>query len=585
MRLKRHLAALALAGAAAAAGPAPGEAAGDRSVDAPPADVLVPSPVRIPEINVTVAPPDVAVEVDTPALRIGRGGDWAVRLEGLPELKRRLDRGQWRAMLDVVEGPLRARLSRDPMSGFRVWAQSTPGPTPVPPPPVQPPQPGQPRNPDQNPLADPNADARQHERLLELYRAQTGGPLQMQKAAYLGVSTSAVPDALRQHLGLKEGVGLVVDFVEKGSPAEQAGVKQYDILNKLDDQILVNAHQLAVLVRARKAGESVNLSVIRGGKEQSIPAKLVEKEVKPLNDIGFGFWEGGQPGRGGIHFNRVEDDDIKAWAPDGKPQRNFEFHSERKVQRNENKTTNNGKQKLRLQSRDASTMVFTDDAYQLILTSPGRDGKERHLTAVEKASGKVIFDGKLDDGDPGDTKLPPPIAERLKQLDEAGKGDPGNKGARRAETRFEVELGRPGKQATIKKDKDEEEAEEKEDDADDDNDDDGDDCDDGDDDEKGGEDAGRRAAGGAHKIRPDDVVKLYIADLQGPGVETIKVARVRGGAVSLPYVGVVRAEGLTEHELERNIVKAYADAKLVQNANVQVKLVPAGDPEREAVKP
>ena len=109
------------------------------------------------------------------------------------------------------------------------------------------------------------------------------------RRSYLGVSTSTVPAALRQHLGLPEGVGLVVEFVEPDSPAQSAGLKQYDIIKKLDEQILVNAQQLAVLVRSRKAGDEVKLSLIRGGKEQTLSAKLVEKEVKELGDI-FQDW-------------------------------------------------------------------------------------------------------------------------------------------------------------------------------------------------------------------------------------------------------------------------------------------------------
>src|SRR4051794_40813857 len=137
------------------------------------------------------------------------------------------------------------------------------------------------------PPATPDDERR---RAIELYRAQFGG--QLTKAPYLGVSTSAVPGALRQHLGLAEGVGLVVDFVEPDSPAQKAGLKQYDILTKFDDQILVNAQQLAVVVRTHKGGEEVKLALIRGGKEQTLKTKLVEKEVKPIDDL-FNAWAGG----------------------------------------------------------------------------------------------------------------------------------------------------------------------------------------------------------------------------------------------------------------------------------------------------
>jgi hypothetical protein len=109
-------------------------------------------------------------------------------------------------------------------------------------------------------------------------------PRKTEKAAYLGVSTSPVAPALREQLKLGKGVGLVVDFVEPDSPAAAAGIKEYDVIQKLDDQLLINNHQLAVLVRTHKAGDSVTLGVIHQGQPGTVTAKLVEKEVAVLDD-------------------------------------------------------------------------------------------------------------------------------------------------------------------------------------------------------------------------------------------------------------------------------------------------------------
>jgi len=119
-----------------------------------------------------------------------------------------------------------------------------------------------------------------------------------EKAAYLGVATSSAQPALRQQLHLPRGVGLVVDFVEHGSPADEAGLHQYDVIQKLDDQILVNPQQLAVLVRIREPGDSVKLTVVREGKPLPIDVKLSEKEVPPLEELRLGNAEpvgGGAP--------------------------------------------------------------------------------------------------------------------------------------------------------------------------------------------------------------------------------------------------------------------------------------------------
>ena len=99
------------------------------------------------------------------------------------------------------------------------------------------------------------------------------------KASYLGVIASPLTPAMRSQLSLPAGVGLAVESVEKDSPAAAAGLKQYDVLQKLNDQILVNVQQLSILVRIFKPGEDVALTVIRQAKPLEIKAKLVEKRL------------------------------------------------------------------------------------------------------------------------------------------------------------------------------------------------------------------------------------------------------------------------------------------------------------------
>src|SRR5262245_19618935 len=79
------------------------------------------------------------------------------------------------------------------------------------------------------------------------WRAQA--EVKKEKAAFLGVVAVPVAPATREQIKLPKGIGLSVESVEKDSPAAQAGIMQYDVLQKLDDQWLVNGHQLAVVVR------------------------------------------------------------------------------------------------------------------------------------------------------------------------------------------------------------------------------------------------------------------------------------------------------------------------------------------------
>jgi len=117
-----------------------------------------------------------------------------------------------------------------------------------------------------------------------------------EKASFLGVSTSQIQPAMSSQLKLAKGVGLVVESADKDGPAGQAGLEQYDVMYKIDDQILVNPQQLAVLVRMHKPGDTVSLTVYRGGDEKTIKAKLIEKEVAALeNDVNLfppAVWQG-----------------------------------------------------------------------------------------------------------------------------------------------------------------------------------------------------------------------------------------------------------------------------------------------------
>jgi hypothetical protein len=111
--------------------------------------------------------------------------------------------------------------------------------------------------------------------------------LVLERAAYLGVAASPATPVLQKHLKLPDGVGLVVDYVEPGSPAEAGGIEAYDVLVRLDEQLLINAQQLAVLVRTFEPGAEVRLRMVRAGEPTVLALRLVEREVKPIGHIEF----------------------------------------------------------------------------------------------------------------------------------------------------------------------------------------------------------------------------------------------------------------------------------------------------------
>ncbi len=96
--------------------------------------------------------------------------------------------------------------------------------------------------------------------------------------AYLGVYVESIPEMLGEHLGLQPGVGVVVEGVIEGGPAEVAGLKKNDLLLKFDDQILIGTKQAVTLVRISEPGSEHVFSIMRKGEKQELTVKLGAKK-------------------------------------------------------------------------------------------------------------------------------------------------------------------------------------------------------------------------------------------------------------------------------------------------------------------
>jgi hypothetical protein len=203
---------------------------------------------------------------------------------------------------------------------------------------------------------DPAAKASLEQAQASLTQAQQASELErrkadtsLEKAAYLGVATSPASAVLRKQLKLPEGVGLVIDFVEPASPAHDAGLEQFDIALRLDEQILINPQQLAVLVRTFKPGAEIKLELLREGMPTRVAVKLVEREVKPLDQVMFGVADADNEPAGlsppvssvssnGLNLGdalRVASDGLEASGRKNVPARTHNLSSRRPIREND----------------------------------------------------------------------------------------------------------------------------------------------------------------------------------------------------------------------------------------------------------
>ena len=111
--------------------------------------------------------------------------------------------------------------------------------------------------------------------------------------AYLGVETLALAGGLAEALDLPVQEGLLVETVTKGGPAAAAGIhggdrivraglSQFyiggDVMVAIDGQKVANQFDVSSVLNHHRPGDTVNVTVYRGGKKMDIPVKLGERD-------------------------------------------------------------------------------------------------------------------------------------------------------------------------------------------------------------------------------------------------------------------------------------------------------------------
>ena len=96
-------------------------------------------------------------------------------------------------------------------------------------------------------------------------------------SAYLGVFTTDLTAEDAQRFGLSVDSGALVERVEPGSAAVNAGVTRGDIIVALNDTPIENSGDLIGALRDYQPGDKVQLTVVRGGNKQTLDVKLGER--------------------------------------------------------------------------------------------------------------------------------------------------------------------------------------------------------------------------------------------------------------------------------------------------------------------
>ena len=104
---------------------------------------------------------------------------------------------------------------------------------------------------------------------------------------FLGIVPQELDDISRKSLGLENNEGILVSSLESRGPAANSGIKQGDIITKVDSEIISTPAHLTEIIASKPPTSSVEIEVLRSGQRTNIittlglrPSALVRGKVE-----------------------------------------------------------------------------------------------------------------------------------------------------------------------------------------------------------------------------------------------------------------------------------------------------------------
>ena len=112
---------------------------------------------------------------------------------------------------------------------------------------------------------------------------------------WLGVGIDPVTEEAAKKANGKEGVGVIINSVFEGDPADLAGLKVGDIILKIGGSEINSPNKMIRVIGAITPGQTINMNILRDGKSRMVPIKLESRTKKtlplaavlPLDSLGF----------------------------------------------------------------------------------------------------------------------------------------------------------------------------------------------------------------------------------------------------------------------------------------------------------
>jgi S1-C subfamily serine protease len=95
--------------------------------------------------------------------------------------------------------------------------------------------------------------------------------------AFLGIASDTLTPELADQLDVDVESGAVVLNVTQGSPADDAGIREEDVIVEIGGDAINAAGDVPDAIRKHQPGDEIDVVIVRGGDRQTVKATLVER--------------------------------------------------------------------------------------------------------------------------------------------------------------------------------------------------------------------------------------------------------------------------------------------------------------------
>lgn len=100
------------------------------------------------------------------------------------------------------------------------------------------------------------------------------------RRAYLGVDVAPLDASLANELDISLSQGVVIMGLDESGSAAYSGLKQYDVITRINGKPITGLPELREIIGRSKIGDVLNVAIMRNGKEREVQVKLRSRNAE-----------------------------------------------------------------------------------------------------------------------------------------------------------------------------------------------------------------------------------------------------------------------------------------------------------------